>query len=102
MKRAKRSKQNSDEVNQTFCLIATGGHLWMRGYFDGLPPVVRRRLRDSAFNLCPACLQTEVLPKLRAQHPEYSRERALMAAIEVMEKQVRASGAPHAAAPAAR
>jgi hypothetical protein len=103
MKRAQRqSKRNSDEVNQTFCLIATGGHLWMRGYFDDLPPAVRRRLREAPFNICPACLQTEVLPKVRSQHPEYSRERALMAAIEVMEKQVRSSGAPHAAARAPR
>jgi hypothetical protein len=43
-------------------------------------------------------LQTEVLPQVRSQHPEYSRERALMAAIEVMEKQVRSSGAAPARA----
>jgi hypothetical protein len=56
-----RAKPNTtDEINQTFCLIATGGHLWMRGYFDSLPVVVRRRLRESPFNICPACLVTEV------------------------------------------
>jgi hypothetical protein len=88
----KRAKQN-DDVNQTFCLIATGGHLWMRGYFDDLPSPVRRRLRVSPFNLCPACLQTEVMPKLRRRHPTYSRDKLLFAAIEVMERQVRQAGA---------
>jgi len=29
---------------QVKCLIASEGHLWMRGYFDRLHPVVRRRL----------------------------------------------------------
>ena len=83
-----RAKQN-DEINQTFCLIATGGHLWMEGYFDTLPVVVRRRLRSSPCNLCPACLQTEVLPKLRRKQPNAPREKLLFAAIEVMEAAVR-------------
>src|SRR5262245_60626441 len=84
MKRA-----NQNEINQTFCLIATGGHLWMRGYFDILPSSVRRRLRESPHNLCPACLVTEVLPKVQARHPGLSSEKALMAAVEAMELQVR-------------
>ena len=74
------------EINQTYCLIATGGHMWMKGYFDNLPVAVRERLRQSPFNLCPACLQTEVLPKVQRQYR--SRERALFASIEVMERQV--------------
>jgi hypothetical protein len=81
-----RATQNA-EINQTFCLIATGGHMWMRHYFDALPPAVRRRLRDSPFNLCPACLVTEFLSKVRSRHS--SRERALLAAIEMMEMQLR-------------
>jgi hypothetical protein len=80
------SKQN---VNQTYCLIATGGHLWMEGYFDTLPAPLRRRLRSSPFNICPACLQTEVLPKERAKHPSWPREKLLAAAIETMEAEVR-------------
>lgn len=44
---------------QVKCLIASGGHLWMRGYFDRLPAAVRRRLAESPFNLCAACLTEE-------------------------------------------
>jgi len=50
---------------------------------------VRQRLRASPFNVCPACLVVYFLPEVLAQHPEYSRERALLAAIEVMESEVR-------------
>jgi hypothetical protein len=63
----------------------------MRGYFDTLPPAVRRRLRQSTFNLCPACLVTEFLPKVRSQQ---SREKALFKAIEVMEQEVQAGMKP--------
>ena len=44
---------------QVKCLIASEGHLWMKGYFDRLPPVVRRRLAQSRFNICPACMDEE-------------------------------------------
>jgi hypothetical protein len=81
--------KRASEINQTFCLIATGGHLWMRGYFDILPASVRRRLRESPHNLCPACLVTEVLPEVQARHPGYPREKALLAAIEAMESRCR-------------
>lgn len=69
---------------QTFCLIATGGHMWM-DYYDLLPPLIRARLRQSRFNLCPACLITEVLPRVSKRH---DRERRLMIAIDVMERTV--------------
>jgi hypothetical protein len=84
----KRTKQK-DEINQTKCWIATHGWQWMRECFDRLPLRVRRRLQDSAFNVCPACLVTEFVPKLQSQHPEYSHEKALMAAIDVMESELR-------------
>lgn len=86
----KQNKQN-DEINQTKCLINSEGHLWMDNYFDTLPAAVRRRLRNSPFNLCPACLALEVLPEVRRKHPNYSAEKALLAAIEVMEAEVRKS-----------
>jgi hypothetical protein len=73
--------------NQTKCWIATAGHIWMKGYFVTLPLAVRRRLRGSPFNLCPACLVTEFLPRMERSYP---RERALFAAIDVMEAKVRA------------
>jgi hypothetical protein len=78
-----------DDVNQTKCWIATSGHSWMRGYFDTLPLPVRRRLQGSPFNLCPACLVTKFLPQVRSAHSEYSHQKALFAAIEVMESEVR-------------
>jgi hypothetical protein len=80
---------SKDKINQTYCLIATGGHLWMEDYFDTLPVSVRRRLRNSVFNVCPACLQTEVLPEVQAKHPSWSHEKLLVAGIEIMEAQVR-------------
>jgi hypothetical protein len=75
--------------NQTFCLIASGGHLWMKGYFDTQALAVRQRLRSSSFNICPACLVTKVLPKVRRQHRNWPQEKQLIAAIEIMEAQVR-------------
>jgi hypothetical protein len=47
------------EGRQVKCLIASEGHLWMRGYFDRLPGPVRRRLAESRFNICPACMDEE-------------------------------------------
>ena len=50
-------EQRADlEGRQVECLIASEGHLWMRDYFDRFPSVVRRRLAESAFNICPACM----------------------------------------------
>jgi hypothetical protein len=79
-----------DEINQTRCWIATGGHLWMEGYFDTLPATVRQRLRNSPFNLCAACLVTKFAPELRRQRPNIPRgSKLLLAAIEIMEAQAR-------------
>jgi hypothetical protein len=47
------------EDRQVKCLIASGGHLWMRGYFDRLPLAVRQRLASSRFNICAACMSQE-------------------------------------------
>jgi hypothetical protein len=49
-------RAGADQARQVKCLIASEGHLWMRGYYDSLPPVVRRRLAKSNFNICPACM----------------------------------------------
>jgi hypothetical protein len=45
-------KLQRDDENQTRCWTADNGHIYMRGYFDSLPPRVRQRLRTSSFNLC--------------------------------------------------
>jgi hypothetical protein len=53
-------EQRADlEGRQVKCLIASKGHLWMRGYFDRLPPAVRHRLAESRFNICAACMDEE-------------------------------------------
>jgi hypothetical protein len=52
---------------------------------------VRRRLRNSPFDICAACLEAFVLPEVLAKHPKLSREKALFAAVEVMEAEVRKS-----------
>jgi hypothetical protein len=49
-------ERSSLEGRQLKCLIASEGHLWMRSYFDRLSPTVRRRLAESAHNICAACL----------------------------------------------
>jgi hypothetical protein len=53
-------EQRADrDGKQVKCLIASEGHIWMRGYFDRLPSPVRRRLANSVHNICPACLSEE-------------------------------------------
>jgi hypothetical protein len=47
------------EGRQVKCLIASEGHFWMKSYFDHLPSAVRRRLANSRFNICPACMDEE-------------------------------------------
>jgi hypothetical protein len=83
-------KLQRDDENQTKCWIATGGHIWMQGYFDTLPPRVRQRLRSSPFNLCPACLVTEFLPRVvPGVQSAGGQQAALFTAIAIMEAEVR-------------
>ena len=51
--------RSSLDGRQVKCLIASEGHVWMKRYFDRLPPAVRRRLAESDFNICPACMDEE-------------------------------------------
>jgi hypothetical protein len=81
-------RQKDDDEEQVVCWISSAGHLWMRNYYDRLPASVRRRLQASPHNLCSACLVTKFLPKVRAQYPSYSREKALLLTVGVMEKLV--------------
>jgi hypothetical protein len=59
-------RAGADEARQVKCLTADAGHMWMH-YFDPLPPVVRRRLAESCFNICPACMDIEA--HKTASHP---------------------------------
>ena len=78
--------RKSDDENQNVCLYATEGHLWMRKWYDPLPPSVRRRLQNSPYNLCAWCLVLEILPKVRKRYRGLSKEKALLVAVAVMEK----------------
>jgi hypothetical protein len=64
------------------CLTNDAGHVWMH-YFDPLPPAVRRRLAESRFNICPACMHLEAC-KLASQRnqPTVSTYFAVIEAIE--------------------
>lgn len=64
----------------------------MVGWYDDLPPRIRQRLRQSAHNLCAACLTTIYLPKVLKQRHGLSHEQALFAAIEVYEREERERG----------
>jgi hypothetical protein len=86
--RGSQKRAKSDDEEQVECWIASAGHLWMEGYYDELPMLVRQRLQISPFNLCPACLVTKFQPKVRARYPRYSHTKTLLIAIAVMEKQI--------------
>jgi hypothetical protein len=54
------AKSKTLEGKQVKCLIASEGHMWMKGYYDRMSPRVRSRLANSPFNICPACLNGQV------------------------------------------
>jgi transcription elongation factor Elf1 len=53
------TKQRGEQERQIKCLTASRGHLWMRDYYDRLPASVRRRLAQSEYNICAACMDIE-------------------------------------------
>ena len=74
-------EQRADlQGRQVKCLIASEGHGWMRGYFDRLPPAVLRRLAESEFNICAACLHEEA--HTAASKPTVAIYLAVIEAIE--------------------
>jgi hypothetical protein len=44
---------------QVRCTTFDEGSVWIHG-LDELPPLVRRRLADARFNICPTCVNIEV------------------------------------------
>ena len=82
-------EQRADlEGRQVKCLIASEGHLWMRGYYDRLPPAVRHRLAESSFNICPACMDEEA-DRVAAERNENKPSIATyFATIELIEQQL--------------
>lgn len=71
---------------QGLCLQSTEGSRWMNLHFDALPPAVRERLRESPFNLCPAC----VADIAYGTGMSGSAKERMMKAIDIMEEQVSA------------
>jgi hypothetical protein len=51
-------KRQAGEPPQVKCLISDEGHVWI-SWYDRLPAVVRRRLSNSPYNICPACMHLE-------------------------------------------
>jgi hypothetical protein len=79
------------EDRQVKCLIASGGHLWMRGYYDKLPPPVRRRLADSRHNICPACMEEEAEAAARFRGLRCSTVAIYLAVIAAIERRLDAA-----------
>jgi len=77
------------EGRQVKCLIASGGHLWMRDYFDRFPSVVRRRLAESAFNICPACMDEEAHTAARQRKETRPSIGTYLRVIEAIEQKLR-------------
>jgi hypothetical protein len=75
------------EGRQVKCLTADEGHVWM-GSFDRLPPIVRRRLAQSPFNICAACMDIEA--HRAAPHPTVE---VYFAVIEAIERRLRPTAA---------
>lgn len=76
------------EGRQVKCLIASEGHLWMEHYFDRLPPVVRHRLAESRFNICPACMTEEAHKTERLERNQRPSIETYLAVIETIERKL--------------
>jgi hypothetical protein len=69
------AKGSTEKGLQVKCLISSEGHLWMRSYFDRLPANVRKRLSESSFNICAACMAMEAR--------QIARERGVKASVTI-------------------
>ena len=77
------------EGRQVKCLIASEGHLWMRDYFDRFPSVVRRRLAECAFNICPACMDKEAHTAARQRKERKPSIGTYLLVIKIIEEKLR-------------
>ena len=83
-------EQRADlEGRQVKCLIASEGHLWMQGYFDRFPSVVRRRLAESTFNICPACMDKEAHAAARQRKETKPSVGTYFRVIEAIERKLK-------------
>lgn len=67
------------------CFYSTNGHQWMTRFFDELDQAIRKRLSQSPYNLCTACVIDIAVRKLEFPEPS-----AYIKAIEEMEQQIAA------------
>src|SRR5262249_24401665 len=72
---------------QVKCLTLDAGHIWIHSY-DRLPPPVRRRLSESVFNICPACLWGEAQDMATAQRLKRPSIAVYLAVIAAIERQL--------------
>lgn len=75
-------------IFQGKCLQSTNGATWMVSHFDGMPSSIRRRLRESPFNLCAACVGDLALAKVMRN--SMGMEKAYLSSINEMEEMIRA------------
>jgi hypothetical protein len=85
-------EQRADsDGRQVKCLIASEGHLWMRDYFDRFPSAVRRRLAESPFNICPACMSEEAERMAATQRLKRPTLSVYLGVIAVIERKLTAT-----------
>ena len=65
-------------------------------FYDGFDPATRKRLRDSHFDLCAACVQDIAREIARDRRMYELPEIFYCEAIDQMERQIRAGEAPQA------
>jgi hypothetical protein len=61
----------------------------MQGYFDRFPSVVRRRLAESAFNICPACTDKEAHAAARQRKETAPSVATYFRVIEAIERKLK-------------
>jgi hypothetical protein len=82
-------EQRADlDGRQVKCLTPDAGHVWIH-YYDRLPPPVRRRMAESAFNLCPACMDIEAHHVAAARGLRRPTISIYLSVIEAIERQLR-------------
>jgi hypothetical protein len=85
--RSGKGERSDPDGKQVRCLTADEGHVWMASH-DKLPPPVRRRLAESVFNLCPACMDIEAYAVAQARGLRRPTVSIYLAVIRAIERQL--------------
>lgn len=89
--RADLPQRRGRDEKQVLCLTADAGHVWIHCY-DRLPPPVRRRLAESVFNICPACMDIEAHRTATARGLSRPTIRIYFRVIEAIERKLNEPG----------